>query len=125
MSNTIVIIGRLTKDPESKDTSGGVIAKFSVACDNEDRDKTTTFFNCAAFGKSGEFVINYLTKGRLVAVTGSIKSNQGNDGKTYWQVDASKVKGLDRPKDDAQPKAASKTTAAGAGTGDYSPWDDE
>jgi single-strand DNA-binding protein len=124
MSNTIVIIGRLTKDPESKDTSGGMIAKFSVACDNEDRDKTTTYFNCTAFGKSAEFVTKYLTKGRLVAVTGSHKSNKGSDDKTYWNVDVSKVKGLDRAKDDA-PASASKSTTVGAGTDTYSPWDDE
>ena len=123
MSNTIVIIGRLTKDPESKDTSGGMIAKFSVASDNQDRDKTTTFFNCTSFGKSAEFVTKYLTKGRLVSVVGSIKSSPGSDGKTYWNVDASKVEGLDRPKDDAQPKAAAKPTTQPED--EYDPFGDE
>lgn len=124
MCNTINIVGRLVKDPETKDTSGGMIAKFSVACDNDDRDKTTTFFNCTAFGKTAEFVNNYLTKGRLVFVSGSIKSNKGSDGNTYWNVDANKVKGLDRAKDDAKP-AAAKHFTVGAGTDTYSPWDDE
>jgi single-strand DNA-binding protein len=122
MSNTITLVGRLTKDPETKETSGGIIAKFSVACDNDDKDKTTTFFNCTTFGKSAEFVAKYITKGRLVMVSGSIKSNQGSDGKTYWNVDASKVKGLDKPKDDA-PKATAKPTTVGADI--YDPWGDQ
>jgi single-strand DNA-binding protein len=122
MSSTIVIIGRLTKDPESKETSGGMIAKFSVASDNQDRDKTTTFFNCTSFGKSAEFATKYLTKGRLVSVVGSIKSSQGSDGKTYWNVDASKVEGLDRPKDDA-PKATAKATTQPED--EYDPFGDE
>ncbi len=122
MYSEITLIGRLTKDPETKETSGGMIAKFSVACDNNDKDKTTTFFNCTAFGKSAEFVAKYITKGRLVLVSGSIKSNQGSDGKTYWQVDASKVKGLDRPKDDA-PKATAKPTVQPED--EYDPFGDE
>ena len=122
MSNTITLVGRLTKDPETKETSGGIITKFSVACDNDDKDKTTTFFNCTAFGKSAEFVAKYITKGRLVMVSGSIKSNQGSDGKTYWQVDASKVKGLDRAKDDA-PKATAKPKTDSSD--DYDPFGDE
>jgi single-strand DNA-binding protein len=123
MSNTITLVGRLTKDPETKETAGGIIAKFSVACDNDDKDKTTTFFNCTAFGKSAEFVGKYITKGRLVLVSGSIKSNQGSDGKTYWNVDASKVKGLDKPKDDAQPKATAKPTTQPED--EYDPFGDE
>lgn len=123
MSNTIVIIGRLTKDPEEREVSSGTIAKFSVACDNEDRDKTTTYFNCTAFGKSAEFVTKYLTKGRVVAVTGSHKSNKGSDDKTYWNVEVSKVKSLDKPKDDATASAAKSTTSDDTGD-DYDPFQD-
>ena len=97
----VFAVGRLTKDPETKETSGGMIAKFSVACDNDDRDKTTTFLNCTVFGKQAEFVAKYLTKGRLVEIVGALKSNKGNDGNTYWGADISKVKGLDKPKDSA------------------------
>jgi single-strand DNA-binding protein len=120
MSNTIVIIGRLTKDPEAKETSSGSIARFSVACDNEDRDKTTTYFNCTAFGKSAEFVLKYLTKGRLVGVTGSHKSNKGSDDKTYWNVEVSKVKSLDRPRDDDAGTTARQSVPASAD--DYDPF---
>lgn len=122
MSNTITLVGRLTKDPETKETSGGIITKFSVACDNDDKDKTTTFFNVTSFGKSAEFVAKYITKGRMVLVSGSIKSNQGSDGKTYWQVDASKVKGLDRAKDDAPRPTAKPATDS---SDDYDPFGDE
>lgn len=97
--NNLIISGRLTRDPESKQTQTGELAKFSVAVDNFGKDKGATFFDCVAFGKSGEYVNKYLTKGRAVIVQGRIESNKGSDGKVYWSVNASSVEATDKPKD--------------------------
>lgn len=118
MFNNLTIIGRLTKDPEARVTPGGAnIAKFTVAVDNFGKDRGATFFNCTAFSKTATFVCDYLGKGRLVAVSGRIESNKGSDDKTYWEVSASDVKGLDRPTESA-PKPTSESAP-------YNPWEDE
>ena len=101
MTNSINIVGRITKDPQSRQAGEYTVVSFSVACDNKGKDKGTTFFDCQAWGKQGEFVMNYLGKGRLVYVQGQMESRKHED-KTYWTVTANEVKGLDRPRDDNQ-----------------------
>ena len=78
--NTITIHGRLTGDPESKQTQNGgqVYAKFSLA-DNHGKDAQgndkATFFNCSAFGKSGELILNSCKKGHQLTVIGRLESS--------------------------------------------------
>ncbi|MDO5061877.1 MAG: single-stranded DNA-binding protein [Peptostreptococcaceae bacterium] len=77
--NVCILIGRLTKDPELRYTqSGTAVASFSMAVDRQftgkDGQKQVDFFNVVAWGKQGENVANYLTKGKQVAVKGSIQN---------------------------------------------------
>lgn len=124
--NNLIISGRLTRDPESKQTQSGELAKFSVAVDNFGRDKGATFFDCVAFGKTGEYVNKYITKGRSVIVQGRIESNKGSDGKVYWSVNASSVEATDKPKDDApKPTGTTTTTPENFHADEYDPFGDE
>lgn len=107
--NRIILIGRLTRDPESQYTANGIaVAKFGIAVDRytknqETGEKETDFINVTTFRRSAEFVTQYLTKGRLVSVEGrlQIRSWVAQDGtkRTAAEVVADNVQGLDRPKD--------------------------
>jgi single-strand DNA-binding protein len=109
MINRIVLVGRLTRDPESQYTPNGIaVAKFSVAVDRpsknaETGEKETDFIDIVAWRRTAEFVTQYLTKGRLVAVEGrlQIRSWVAQDGskRRAAEVVADNVQGLDRPRD--------------------------
>ena len=71
--NEIVLIGRLTRDPEVKfATTGTQIATFTVAVNRDGKTDSTDFIPVVAFAKRAEFVGNYLTKGMLVLVSGAL-----------------------------------------------------
>ena len=107
--NRVVLVGRLTRDPESQYTSSGIaLAKFGIAVDRptknpETGEKETDFIDIVAWRRTAEFVTQYLTKGRLVAVEGrlQIRSWVAQDGtkRKAAEVVADNVQGLDRPKD--------------------------
>lgn len=114
MRPQITVIGRIGKTPESRTTQSGTrIVSFSVATGKESE---TLWFDVSCFGKSADYAENYLDKGRLVAVTGTF-SKREYDGKTYLQISANEVSGLDRPRDDAQPQ-----TAQAPAEDEYDPW---
>ena len=103
--NKVVLIGRLTKDPELRfiPGSGAAVCTFSIAVDRrkvKDRDTVTDFFNIVAWGKQGENVANYMTKGRLIGISGRIenRSYEGKDGiKRYTtEIVAEEVQFLER-----------------------------
>jgi single-strand DNA-binding protein len=80
MINSLTIVGRLGQDPEIKYfDSGSVKARFSVAVDRPSKDKTTDWFNIEVWGKTAEFVGEWIKKGQLVSVQGSIEINQWTD----------------------------------------------
>lgn len=93
--NKIILIGRLTRDPEQSYTASNLsIVKFSIAVDRQYKDtqtgeRKTDFFNCKAFRQTADFVSQYITKGQLVAVEGRIEINkiQGNDGNPRYFTD--------------------------------------
>lgn len=100
MLNRAILMGRLTKDPELKQTPNNVsVATFSLAVDRNyqsDKDnKQTDFINIVAWRHTAEFVSKYFTKGQLVAVEGSIqtRSYQDKDGnnRTVFEVVADQV----------------------------------
>jgi single-strand DNA-binding protein len=102
--NKVILIGRLTRDPEMRYTSGGLaIAKFAIAVDrrfkNQQGEKETDFFDCSAFRQTAEFVSQYVGKGRMVAVEGRIEFNEveGQDGsrRKYTNVICDQVQTLD------------------------------
>ncbi len=77
MLNRIVMIGRLTRDPELRKTPSNLsVASFTIACDDNRKgpngEKQTVFMNCSIFGQSAEFVGKYARKGNLVAVQGRL-----------------------------------------------------
>ena len=85
MLNHIVIMGRLTRDPELRRTGSGIaVASFTVAVDrdfgkNENGEKETDFIDCVAWRSTGEFVSKYFTKGRMAVVSGRLQIRKWTD----------------------------------------------
>ena len=85
MLNHIVIMGRLTRDPELRRTGSGIaVASFSVAVDrdfgkNENGEKETDFIDCVAWRQTGEFVSKYFTKGSMIVVSGRLQVRSWTD----------------------------------------------
>lgn len=109
--NHIVIIGRLTRDPELRYTPNGVaVANFTVAVDrpfnNVKGERETDFIPVVVWQKLAENCANHLRKGRLVAVEGrlQIRSYDTQDGqkRRVAEVIANNVQFLDRSREDAQ-----------------------
>ena len=85
--NKVIIKGRLTRDPEIRQTnSGEMVARYTVAVDRYNSD--ADFIPCVAFRKGAEFARNYLHKGKEILVEGSIKTGRyEKDGKTFYTTD--------------------------------------
>ena len=85
MLNHIVIMGRLTRDPELRRTGSGLpVASFSVAVDrdfgkNENGEKETDFIDCVAWRNTAEYVSKYFTKGRMIVVSGRLQIRSWTD----------------------------------------------
>ena len=84
MLNHIVIMGRLTRDPELRRTGTGIaVASFTVAVDRDfsgkDTEKETDFIDCVAWRQTGEFVSKYFTKGRMIVVSGRLQIRSWTD----------------------------------------------
>ena len=105
MLNTVVLIGRLTRDPELRYTSQGTaVTNFGIAVDRgyktQGDQQTADFFNIVCWNRLAEIVAQYMVKGRLVAVQGRLQSRTvDRDGqrRTYVEVVASTVRFLERP----------------------------
>jgi len=94
MLNRIILIGRLTKDPELRYTPNGVaVASFSLAVErarkNAKGEKETDFFEVVAWRQLGELCANYLSKGKLAAVDGELHM------RTYESQDGQKRKAVE------------------------------
>lgn len=92
--NSVVLVGRLTRDAEMRYTNGGMaICKFSIAVNRRKRSgeqwtDEASFFDIAMFGKSAEAVQQYLVKGKQVAVQGELRQNRWEqDGQTRSKVE--------------------------------------
>lgn len=88
----ITIAGNIGKSAEVRNTQDGTpIAGFSVAVeDRSGKEKTTVWFECSLWGRRGETLAQYLTKGSKIVVTGELSTREYN-GKTYLQVRADNV----------------------------------
>ena len=77
--NQIFLCGRLCNDPDVRyGTNSNAIAKFSIAVDRRfkrDGQPTADFFNCVAFGKTGEFIEKYFHKGSKILLNGEMQNN--------------------------------------------------
>lgn len=92
--NQLTIIGNLTKDPVLRTTqSGKTVCSFTVAVNRRQKDQNgqtiADYFQVSAWNQLAQTCQQYLAKGRKVAVVGqvSVHTYQGNDGKTYAQMD--------------------------------------
>ncbi len=85
MLNHIVIMGRLTRDPELRRTGSGVaVTSFTVAVDRdfgnrENGERETDFIDCVAWRQTGEFVSKYFAKGRMAVVSGRLQIRNWTD----------------------------------------------
>lgn len=87
----ITIAGRITKDAEQRQAGSDTVTGFSVAVDDRGgRDRSTIFFECSLWGKRGDALLQYLTKGSSVTVTGDL-SRREHDGKTYLGIRVEQV----------------------------------
>ena len=89
--NKVVLLGRLTKDPELRYAQGNgtAVCKFTLAVARPFKKDETDFINCVSFGKAAETINQYMTKGIQLAVTGSIRtgSYDAQDGTKRYTTD--------------------------------------
>lgn len=82
--NKVILMGNLTRDPEMRTTQGGTqVVKFGMAISRKFKDQETTcFVDCTAFGRTGEVIQQYMSKGRPIFVEGRLdfSSWQDQDG---------------------------------------------
>ena len=105
--NRIILIGRLTRDPDMRYTPGGTpVTRFTMAVDrgrkNSAGQKETDFIRCSTWSKLADLAGNYLQKGRLIAVEGKLRINESEeDGqrRQYVEVVCDSVTFLDKAKD--------------------------
>lgn len=126
MLNRIILIGRLTQDPELRYTPSGVaVATFTLAVDrprvNQMGERETDFINIVVWQKLGELCAQYLRKGRLAAVEGrlQIRTYENREGQRVRvaEVVADNVRFLDR--------AGERDAGTGASGVGGKPWPDE
>lgn len=91
MINQVILMGRLTRDPELRSTaSGASVCNFTVAIDDGYGDnRSTSFINCVAWNKTAEFVSNYFSKGKMIIVCGKIQTRtwDGQDGSKRYKTE--------------------------------------
>ncbi|RYG73373.1 single-stranded DNA-binding protein [Lentibacillus lipolyticus] len=104
MLNRVVLVGRLTKDPDLRYTpSGAAVANFTVAADrpfsNQQGNRETDFINCVVWRRPAENLATYMKKGSMIGVDGRIQTRtfEGQDGKTVFvtEVVADRVQFLE------------------------------
>lgn len=103
--NHVVLVGRLTRDPELRyiPGTGTPVATFSIAIDREfsgkDGNRETDFINIEVWNKAAENCANYISKGSLVAIQGSIRvdnyQSQAGEKRSYTKIRATRVQFLD------------------------------
>ncbi len=84
MLNRVILMGRITHDPELKQTPSGVsVLSFSVAVDRsfvkQGEERQTDFINCVAWRQQAEFISRYFGKGRMIALEGQLRSRTYDD----------------------------------------------
>lgn len=115
--NQVIIMGRLTRDPEMRTTSTGkTIVSFSLAVDRGGQDDQADFFDVTAWEKLGELVNQYLSKGRRCLVQGRLRQDSWDDKETgkkrsKVEVVATDVTFLDGPSGDSGSNNASSAPA--------------
>ena len=115
--NKVILMGRLTKDPEIRYSQGEepmAIARYTLAVDrrgSKNQDQTADFPSCIAFGKSAEFAEKYLHKGTKIAVTGHIQTG------SYTNKEGQKVYTTDIIVEDQEFAESKNSNGGGAAAG--------
>lgn len=100
MLNRAILMGRLTANPELRQTSNGIsVLSFSIAIDrsfsNQNGERQTDFINCVAWRQTAEFISKYFGKGKMIAVDGSIQTRKyvdsNGNNRTAFEVVAERV----------------------------------
>lgn len=92
MFNKVILMGRLTRDPELRTSQSGVtLCRFSIAVDRrfkQGEEKKADFFNVVCFRQTAEFVSKYFSKGRCILVEGSVQNDNytDNNGVQHYGV---------------------------------------
>jgi len=122
--NKVILMGRLTRDPEVRYSQGEnamAIARYTLAVDrrgsrnnNNDDQQTADFIGCVAFGKAGEFAEKYFRKGIKIAVTGRIQTGSytNKDGVRVYTTDV-----VVEEQEFAESKNSSNADSSGFGGG--------
>lgn len=131
--NRVVLVGRLTRDPELRHIqSGTAIANFSIAnnraytTSSGEKKEETSFFNCIAWGKLGELIVEYTRKGRRIGIEGRLQQRSWEDqeGKKRSTVEVvvDNFQFLDSKGDDSSPRSGGSAGPDDPGPqpGDYS-----
>jgi single-strand DNA-binding protein len=85
--NKVILIGNVTRDPETKTAKDTTITTFSLAIQGIKKEDVD-FINCKCFGKTAELIGKYVTKGSKIAIEGRIKTgNYEKDGKKIYTTD--------------------------------------
>lgn len=87
--NYCALMGRLTADPEHRQTDSTSVSKYTLAVDRIGKNKDTDFIRCVAFGKASDFAQQYLKKGMKIAVEGRIQTGSytNKDGQKVYTTD--------------------------------------
>lgn len=125
MLNKIIVMGRLTHDPELRRTGSGTpVCSFSIACDRDFKsqsgEKETDFFDVVAWRATGEFVSKYFTKGRMAVVEGRLQirewqDKEGNKRRSAEVIADNVYFGDSKPKDGGDVPAYEGEPGAGFG----------
>lgn len=122
MVNNVVLVGRLVRDVDLRQTSTGkMMTYFTLAVNrnfkNEQGEQAADFIGCVAFDKKAENMARFLSKGSLIAVEGRISTRnfQGNDGKTVYvtEVVASSITFLESKKQQGNTNQYGQTQNSG------------
>lgn len=117
--NRVVLVGRLTKDAETKKTASGIsVSKFTLAVDRQykkEGEQTADFINCVAWRQSADFIGRYGTKGAMIAADGRIQTGSyEQDGRKIYTTDVvvDNLQILSKPEGaKAEPKQATAYSA--------------
>ena len=91
--NKVILMGRLTRDPEMRQTTGGTqVCSFSIAVNRrfaKDGQQNADFINCTAWRQQAEFICKYFHKGAMIAIVGNLQSRswENQEGKRQYATD--------------------------------------
>ena len=116
MLNKVIIMGRLTRDPEFRQTTSGIpVCRITVAVDRpyrKDQEKQADFINVTCWRNTAEFVSRYFSKGKMIIVEGSLRNDDytDNNGVKHYRMDVL-----------ADNVSFGESKGASQGGGDYAP----